>query len=40
MIYAATREEVEVCRKAFLRKLRIKHRPVLNQPPWPDNTGA
>jgi len=28
MIYAATREEVEARRKAFMRKWRLKHRPV------------
>jgi putative transposase len=28
MIYAATREEVELRRKAFIRKWRLKHRPV------------
>jgi len=28
MIYAATREEVEARRKAFIRKWRLKHRPV------------
>src|SRR5947208_526862 len=28
MIYAATREEVERQRKAFIRKCRLKHRPV------------
>jgi putative transposase len=28
MIYAATREEVEARRKAFIRKWRVKHRPV------------
>jgi transposase-like protein len=28
MIYAATREEVETRRKAFIRKWRLKHRPV------------
>src|SRR5215216_2065701 len=28
MIYAATREEVEVRRKAFIRKWRLKHRAV------------
>ena len=28
MIYAATREEIEACRKAFIRKWRLKHRAV------------
>jgi transposase-like protein len=28
MIYAATREEIEVRRKAFIRKWRLKHRAV------------
>jgi putative transposase len=28
MIYAATREEIEVRRKAFIRKWRVKHRAV------------
>ena len=32
MIYAATREEVERQRKAFIRKWRLKHRPVADSP--------
>jgi putative transposase len=28
MIYAATREEIEVRRRAFIRNCRLKHRPV------------
>jgi putative transposase len=28
MIYAAAREEIEARRKAFIRKWRLKHRPV------------
>ena len=30
MIYAATREDIETCRKAFIRKWRLKHRAVAN----------
>jgi hypothetical protein len=31
MIYAATREEIEARRKAFIRKWRLKHREVAIQ---------
>jgi transposase-like protein len=32
MIYAATREEIEIRRKAFIRKWRLKHRAVADSP--------